>query len=125
MARNRRAFLRDAAAGVAHLGRAARISALLAAVLPAGGVLLAPSLSAQPQAGRAPAAVSAEDFLAVAFPTALTWSPDGRHLAYRLTDDAGNEIRVYDAEAGLTRRLARDLPLDRYYYDRPDLRSPG
>lgn len=66
-----------------------------------------------------------DDFVGLKGVLAVAWAPDGRRVAYQLGGVTGSEIRVTDLVAGTTITVARDLPNDRMYYDRPDLQWTG
>ena len=67
-------------------------------------------------------ALDIQSSLRIAYPTAIAWSPDGRTLAYQMTNQYGSDIKLYDFERRLSTMLVAGIPPYAYSGERPDLR---
>ena len=66
--------------------------------------------------------MSVELHLSIKVPSAVSWSPDGRSLAYQATGATGSDIHIYDVAGKSDRVAASGIAPFQLYKDLPDLR---
>jgi len=60
--------------------------------------------------GAAAADQDVDAFLGIKVPTAVSWSPDGSHIAFQVKNFMGNEVHVYCLHEAKARKLISGIP---------------